>query len=117
MLSNWQILPEYCQASIASAKIEQFRIFYLNHRNVLIVDEVQQQGTVDHTPLYPREVVKRNLELGASAPLMVHNHPSGAPTPSRSDIEMTRHVREAGETLGLLLHDHVVVSHGGHRTF
>ena len=102
---------------MASAKIEQFRIFYLNNRNVLIADEVQQQGTVDHTPVYPREVVKRALELGASALIMVHNHPSGDPTPSRADIEMTRHVREAGKKLGLTLHDHIIVSDGGHRSF
>ena len=117
VLSNWQALLDYCQASMAFAKIEQFRIFYLNNRNVLIADEVQQQGTVDHTPVYPREVVKRALELGASALIMVHNHPAGDPTPSGADIEMTRHVREAGEKLGITLHDHIVVSHGGHRSF
>lgn len=102
---------------MASAKIEQFRIFYLNNRNALIADEVQQQGTVDHTPVYPREVVKRALELGASALIMVHNHPSGDPPPSRADIEMTRHVRKAGEKLGRTLHDHIIVSDGGHRSF
>ena len=102
---------------MASAKIEQFRIFYLNNRNVLIADEMQQQGTVDHTPVYPREVVKRALELGATALIMVHNHPSGDPTPSQADIEMTRHVQEAGEKLGLTLHDHIIVSHGGHASF
>jgi DNA repair protein RadC len=116
VLSNWQALLDYCHASMAFAKIEQFRIFYLNNRNVLIADEMQQRGTVDHTPVYPREVVKRALELGASALIMVHNHPSGDPTPSRADIEMTRHVHEAGEKLGLTLHDHIVVSHGGHRS-
>ena len=117
VLSNWQALLDYCQASMAYGKIEQFRIFYLNNRNVLIADEMQQQGTVDHTPVYPREVVKRALELGASALIMVHNHPSGDPTPSRADVEMTRHVREAGEKLGITLHDHVVVGHNGCRSF
>ena len=117
VLSDWQALLDYCQASMAYAKIEQFRIFYLNNRNVLIADEIQQHGTVDHTPVYPREVVKRALELGASAMIMVHNHPSGDPTPSRADIEMTRHVREAGEKLGITLHDHIIVSHNGHRSF
>ena len=117
VLSDWQALLDYCQASMAYAKIEQFRIFYLNNRNVLIADEIQQHGTVDHTPVYPREVVKRALELGASALIMVHNHPSGDPTPSRADIEMTRHVREAGEKLGITLHDHIIVSHNGHRSF
>ena len=117
VLSDWQALLDYCQASMAYAKIEQFRIFYLNNRNVLIADEIQQHGTVDHTPVYPREVVKRALELGASALIMVHNHPSGDPTPSRADIKMTRHVREAGEKLGITLHDHIIVSHNGHRSF
>jgi DNA repair protein RadC len=117
VLSNWQALLDYCQASMAFNKVEQFRIFYLNNRNVLIADEIQQKGTVDHTPVYPREVVKRALELGASAIIMVHNHPSGDPTPSRADIKMTRHVREAGEKLGITLHDHIVVSHDSHRSF
>ncbi|MDP7652724.1 MAG: DNA repair protein RadC [Rhodospirillales bacterium] len=117
VLSNWQALLDYCQTSMAFAKIEQFRILYLNNRNVLIADEMQQQGTVDHTPVYPREVVKRALELGATALIMVHNHPSGDPTPSRADIEMTRHVQEAGEKLGLTLHDHIIVSNGGHASF
>ena len=117
VLSNWQALLDYCQASMAFAKIEQFRILYLNNRNVLIADETQQRGTIDHTPVYPREVVKRALELGASALIMVHNHPSGDPTPSRADIEMTRHVREASEKLGITLHDHIIVSHNGHRSF
>ena len=102
---------------MAFAKIEQFRIFYLNNRNVLIADEVQQQGTVDHTPVYPREVVKRALELGASALIMVHNHPSGDPTPSKADIEMTKEVRDAGAKLDIVLHDHLIMTRAGHASF
>ena len=96
---------------------ERFRILYLNRKNVLIADEVQQKGTVDHTPVYPREVVKRALELGATALIMVHNHPSGDPTPSKADIEMTQEVREAAEKLGIALHDHLVVSKDGYKSF
>ena len=97
---------------MASAKIEQFRIFFLNNRNVLIADEVQQQGTVDHTPVYPREVVKRALELGASTLIMVHNHPSGDPTPSEADLSMTKEIQKGCRYLGLTLHDHIIVGAG-----
>lgn len=117
VLSNWQALLDYCQANMAFAKIEQFRIFYLNNRNVLIADEMQQQGTVDHTPVYPREVVKRALELGATALIMVHNHPSGDPTPSKADIDMTKEVQDAGAKLGITLHDHLIVTKAGHSSF
>ena len=117
VLSHWQQLVDYCKASMAYGKTEQFRILYLDRKNNLIADEVQQEGTVDHTPVYPREVVKRALELGATALIMVHNHPSGDPTPSKADIEMTREVQAAGERLGIVLHDHVVVSKGGTNSF
>ncbi len=117
VLGNWQALIDYCRASMGHEKTERFRILFLNRKNVLIADEVQQKGTVDHTPVYPREVVKRALELGASALIMVHNHPSGDPTPSKADIEMTREVQAAGEKLGITLHDHVVVSKSGHNSF
>ena len=117
VLSHWQQLLDYCKASMAFGKTEQFRILYLDRKNNLIADEVQQEGTVDHTPVYPREVVKRALELGATALIMVHNHPSGDPTPSKADIEMTREVQAAGERLGIVLHDHVVVSKGGTNSF
>ena len=106
VLSSWQQLIDYCRAAMAYEATENFRILYLNRKNVLIADEVQQKGTVDHTPVYPREVVKRALELGASALIMVHNHPSGDATPSDDDIEMTREVREAADKLGITLHDH-----------
>ena len=99
---------------MASAKIEQFRIFYLNNRSVLIADEVQGTGTVDHTPVYPREVVKRALELNATALILVHNHPSGDPTPSRADIDMTRTIQETAKPLGIALHDHVIIGRHGH---
>ena len=117
VLSSWQALLDYCRASMGYRKSEQFRILFLDRKNVLIADEVQQQGTVDHTPVYPREVVKRALELGASALIMVHNHPSGDPTPSKADIEMTREVMEAGKRLGITVHDHIVVSKGRHASF
>ena len=117
VLSSWQALIDYCRAAMAREKTEQFRLLYLNRKNVLIADEVQQRGTVDQTAVYPREVVKRALELGATAIIMVHNHPSGDPTPSRGDIDMTNEVKEAGEKLGIVLHDHIVVARGGASSF
>lgn len=116
-LASWQALLDYCQTTMAYGKTEQFRILFLDRKNILIADELQQQGTVDHTPVYPREVIKRALELQASAIIMVHNHPSGDPTPSRADIDMTREVQEAGKRLGVALHDHLVIGRGGHRSF
>ncbi|MFQ5346483.1 MAG: DNA repair protein RadC [Rhodothalassiaceae bacterium] len=117
LISNWQALLEYCHAAMAHAAREQFRVLFLDRKNVLIADEVQQEGTVDHTPVYPREVIKRALELQASAIILVHNHPSGDPTPSRADIEMTREIAEAGQKLGIALHDHVVIGRSGHASF
>ena len=96
---------------------EQFRILFLDRKNILIADEVQQKGTVDHTPVYPREVVKRALDLGASAIIMVHNHPSGDPTPSTADVEMTHQVAAAAKGLGIALHDHIVVGRAGNTSF
>ncbi|MCH8188859.1 MAG: DNA repair protein RadC [Proteobacteria bacterium] len=116
-LSSWQALLDYCHASMAYNTIEQFRILFLDRKNILIADEVQQKGTVDHTPVYPREVVKRALDLGASGIIMVHNHPSGDPTPSTADIEMTRQVAAAAKGLGIALHDHIVVGRGGNTSF
>ena len=104
---------DYCRAAMAYHPTEQFRILFLDRKNVLIADEIQQTGTIDHTPVYPREVVKRALELGASALIMVHNHPSGDPTPSRADIEMTKQVQEAGEKLSIILHDHLIIGRSG----
>ena len=117
VLANWDKLIDYCRASMAREMNEQFRVLFLNRRNILIADEVQQRGTVDHTPVYPREVVKRALDLGATAIVMVHNHPSGDPTPSKADIEMTKEVRDAAEKLGIVLHDHIIVSRSGETSF
>ena len=117
VLSNWQSLINYCSTQMAYKNTEQFRVLFLNKKNILIADEVQQRGTVDHTPVYPREVVKRALELSATAIILVHNHPSGDPSPSRDDIDMTKEIRDAGEKLGIVLHDHIVVSKSGTRSF
>ncbi len=116
-LSSSAALIDYCTASMAYNKIEQFRVLYLDRKNTLIADEQQEEGTVDHTPVYPREVVGRALELGASAIIMVHNHPSGDPTPSRADIDMTAKVSAAGKSLGVVLHDHIVIGRGQHASF
>lgn len=117
LLTSWQALIDYCHAAMAHEEREQFRVLFLNKKNMLIADEVQQTGTVDHTPVYPREVIKRALELGATALILVHNHPSGDPTPSRSDIEMTQEIIRAAEALGVTVHDHIVISKSGHISF
>ena len=117
VLTSWQAVLDHCQTSMGYEREEGFRILFLDRKNMLIADEVQQRGTVDHTPVYPREVVRRALELGASAIIMVHNHPSGDPTPSKADIEMTREVAAAGAKLGISLHDHIIVGRGAHASF
>ena len=117
VLSNWDRLIEYCRMQIGRSTREHFRVLFLNRRNILIADEEQQRGTVDHTPVYPREIVKRALELGASAIIMVHNHPSGDPEPSRGDIDMTYEVRDISIRLDIALHDHIVISGSGHKSF
>ena len=117
VLTNWQQLIDYCHAALAHEKTEQFRILFLDRKNVLIADEVQQRGTIDHTPVYPREVVKRALALNAAALILVHNHPSGDPKPSRDDIEMTREIKAASEALGITIHDHLVIGRKGHASF
>jgi len=114
VLSSWDKVVDYCRAAMARRPIEEFRLLFLDRKNQLIADEVQQTGTVDHTPVYPREVVKRALELSASAIIMVHNHPSGDPTPSKADVEMTRQVATACATLGIDLHDHLIIGRGAH---
>jgi DNA repair protein RadC len=114
VLSSWQKLVEYCQAQLQFEAIENFHILFLDRKNKLIKDERQQRGTVDHTPLYPREVVKRALELGASAIILVHNHPSGDPTPSKADVEVTKEVAKAAALLGVTLHDHLIIGRGKH---
>lgn len=117
VLSSWDRLLDYCHASMAYRETEQFRILFLDRKNRLIADELQQKGTVDHTPVYPREVVKRALELHSSAVILVHNHPSGDPQPSRADIDMTQRIKEAMLPLGLVLHDHLVIGRSGYCSF
>ena len=109
VLTSWAALIDYCHTAMAHAPIEQFRVLYLDRKNVLIADDEQARGTVDHVPVYPREVVRRALELNASAMILVHNHPSGDPTPSASDITMTRQIVAAAETMGITVHDHIIV--------
>jgi len=114
VLSNWDAVLVYCQTRMAHLEVEQFRVLYLDRKNVLIADEAQGTGTVDHVPVYPREIVKRALELNASALILVHNHPSGDATPSEADIAMTRHIQTAGDALGLVVHDHLVIGKAQH---
>lgn len=111
-LDGWSRLLDHLHATLARERVEQFRVLFLDARNHLIADEALGRGTVNHTPVYPREVVRRALELHASSLILVHNHPSGDPTPSRADVEMTQEVRAAAAALGLTLHDHVVVGLG-----
>jgi DNA repair protein RadC len=113
-VSSWSAVLDYCRSAQAFADREQFRVLFLDKRNQLIADEVQQVGTVDHAPVYPREVVKRALELSATAVILVHNHPGGDPTPSRADIEMTRMIVEVAKPLGISVHDHIIVGKEGH---
>jgi DNA repair protein RadC len=117
LLSSWSSVLDYCRTAQAFAEKEQFRVLFLDKRNQLIVDELQQTGTVDHTPVYPREVVKRALELSATALILVHNHPSGDPTPSRADIQMTQAIIEIAKPLGISVHDHIIVGKEGHASF
>lgn len=117
VLGSWNTLLDYCRASMGFETREQFRILFLDKRNRMIADEVQQRGTVDHTPVYVREVVKRALEHSASAIILVHNHPSGDPTPSRADIDMTNLIISAARPLGIAVHDHVIVGRQGHASF
>ncbi len=114
VLSSWTAVLDYCRTAMAFADKEQFRIIFLDKRNQVIADELQQTGTVDHTPVYPREVVKRALELSATAIILVHNHPSGDPTPSRADIQMTQSIVEIAKPLGISVHDHIIVGKEGH---
>ena len=117
VISSWSALIEYCTISMAHRQTEQFRILFLDKKNTLIADEEQQSGTVDHVPVYPREVVRRALELNASALILVHNHPSGDPTPSEADISMTLKIEAAAETMGIVLHDHVIIGRGRESSF
>jgi DNA repair protein RadC len=114
VLSSWSSVLDYCRTAQAFADKELFRILFLDKRNALIADEVQQTGTIDHAPVYPREVVKRALELSATAIILVHNHPSGDPTPSRADIDMTKAIVDVAKSLGIAVHDHIIVGKDGH---
>jgi DNA repair protein RadC len=114
VLSSWSAVLDYCRTAQAFADREEFRVLFLDKRNQLIADEVQQTGTVDHTPVYPREVVKRALELSATAIVLVHNHPGGDPTPSRADIDMTKQIVDVARGLGIEVHDHIIVGKQGH---
>ena len=117
LLSSWSAVIDYCNASMAYSPKEQFRILFLDRKNVLIADELQQEGTIDHTPVYPREVIKRALEVGASSIILVHNHPSGDPAPSRADIEMTKQIIEAARPLKITIHDHLIIGKADHASF
>ena len=117
VIGSWDKLLDYCKVAMAHETVEQLRLLFLDRKNILIADELQHRGTIDHAPLYTREVVKRALELGASAIILVHNHPSGDPTPSKGDIEITREVKDAAERLGISLHDHVVIGRDGVASF
>jgi DNA repair protein RadC len=113
-LSSWNDVIAYCRTGMAFADKEQFRLLFLDKRNQLIADEIQQTGTIDHTPVYPREVIKRALELSATALILVHNHPSGDPTPSQADIQMTKAIVQIATPLGISVHDHIIVGKNGH---
>ncbi|NJL08069.1 MAG: DNA repair protein RadC, partial [Methylacidiphilales bacterium] len=117
VLGSWSQVLDFCRTAMAFADREEFRILFLDKRNQLIADEVLSRGTIDHTPVYPREVVKRALELSASALILVHNHPSGDPTPSTADIQMTGKIAEAAASLGITLHDHLIIGRNGHTSF
>jgi DNA repair protein RadC len=117
VVGSWRKLLDYCRTALAAEKTEQFHLLFLDAKNAVIKDEAQSRGTINHTPVYAREVVKRALELGAAAIIMVHNHPSGDPTPSEDDIAMTREVAAAAAKLGIALHDHVIIAGGEHSSF
>ena len=114
VLGSWSSVIAYCNSVMAYERREQFRILFLDKKNRLIADEVQQTGTVDHTPVYPREVIRRSLELAATAIILVHNHPSGDPSPSRADIAMTHKIRDAAKALEICVHDHIIIGRNGH---
>lgn len=117
VLSSWQALINYCRTAMAHRKTEQIRILFLDRKNTLIADELQGEGTVDHTPVYPREVIKRALDLHASALILVHNHPSGNTTPSQGDIAMTKEIQDACAKLNITIHDHLIIGKKGHSSF
>lgn len=117
ILNSWSRLVDYCEAAMANENKEHFRLLFLNKKNEIIADEVQQTGTVDHTPAYPREIMKRSLELGATALILVHNHPSGDPSPSEADVQMTKQIIAAAKPFDIVIHDHLIVSRNGTQSF
>lgn len=117
VIQSWNSLLDYCRVSMGQNKTEEFRVLFLNHKHALLADELQQAGTVNHAPVYPREVVKRALDIGASAIILVHNHPSGDPTPSKDDIAITRQIVTAAATLGIKVHDHLIIAGKSHYSF
>ena len=117
IIQSWTALMDYCRLSMGKNKVEEFRVLFLDGRHALIADEVMQRGTVNHTPVYPREVVKRALEHSASSLILLHNHPSGDPTPSKADIEMTKQIVTAATSVGVTVHDHVIITGHGHYSF
>jgi DNA repair protein RadC len=117
IIQSWTALMDYCRLSMGKNKVEEFRVLFLDGRHALIADEVMQRGTVNHTPVYPREVVKRALEHSASSLILLHNHPSGDPTPSKADIEMTKQIVTAATSVGVAVHDHVIITGHGHYSF
>jgi DNA repair protein RadC len=117
VLQNWETVLDYCHSAMAWKKEEQFRVLFLNKKNVLIADELQGEGTVDHTPVYPREIVKQALDLGATAVILIHNHPSGSNEPSKEDIFMTKEIKKTLQGVGVSLHDHLIISREGHYSF
>lgn len=117
VIQSWSALLDYCKLAMGKSKVEEFRVLFLNHRHALIADEVMHKGTVNHTPVYPREVVKRALEHSASAIILLHNHPSGDPTPSKADIDVTQQIIDAARTINVTVHDHVIITETGHYSF
>ncbi|MGH1403033.1 MAG: RadC family protein [Alphaproteobacteria bacterium] len=117
ILNNWARLMDYCYMTMAHETREHFRILFLNKKNELIADEIQNSGTVDHTPAYPREVMKRSLELGATAIILMHNHPSGDPKPSQADIDMTNKIIQAAQPFNIEIHDHIIIARNGYTSF
>ena len=117
VIQSWSALMEYCRLSMGKSKVEELRVLFLNNRHMLIGDEVMQRGTVNHTPVYPREIVKRALEHSASAIILVHNHPSGDVTPSKADIDVTKQIIDAARTLGIEVHDHLIIGAKKHFSF
>lgn len=117
IINSWTALLDYCRLSMGSLTIEQFRVLFLNSKNMLIADEVMQTGTIDQTAVYPREILKRALELSAASLILVHNHPSGDPTPSKADIDLTKQLSEAGSTFNIRIHDHLIIAKNKHFSF